>query len=246
MTSIISALAWTSGLLCALVCTPFLVSVATFCSPKGQSLWSRFFLRLIVKAFFVFVRVRGVERVDAGVPHLFMANHASFFDLFILAAYLPGTTRGIEAAEHFKWPVWGSYLRGVGMIPIDRTSAAASMRSMKLATTKIKQGYSILVLPEGTRTVTGRMREFNRLPFSIARKGGCDIVPVGLEGTFRVKAKLSWIIRPGRVQMTFGAPIPAAVVGELEIGDLVALVRQRVAELCGESVDNEGGDGQRS
>lgn len=179
--------------------------------------------------------MKGREKVGPDQGRLFMANHASFFDLIILGGFLPGFTRGLEASEHFSWPVWGTMIRKIGMIPIDRSSGAASMRSVKRSVGEIGNGMSILILPEGTRTLTGRMLPFNRLPFYMAKKAGCPIVPVGLKGTFRLKNKKSWLLRPGRVDMTFGDAISTEEVEEKSSEELMEIVRSRIADLCGEA-----------
>ena len=82
---------------------------------------------------FFFRHVLGMEKIDLKAAHLFMANHASFFDFFILGGYLPPDSRGLEAAEHFKWPIWGIFLRKTETIPIDRSNPRASMTAIKIA-----------------------------------------------------------------------------------------------------------------
>ena len=239
MRSVISAIAWVTGIAGLLIFGTLMVFNACVASPVKISSRSRFLLRIVLACFFVRVRVTGLEKIAPDERHVFMANHASFFDFFILGAYLPGLTRGMEAAEHFSWPFWGIFLRRSGMIPIERSSAAASMRSLKAAAAKVKDGASILVLPEGTRTRDGRMQKFNRLPFTIPKDAGCDIVPVGLKGMFRLKNKLSWMLRPGPVEMHFGEPIDAETIRETiaagGLKALAALTRERVAALCGEN-----------
>jgi len=231
----ISLAAWTSGIIGLLVCLPILLVIATFSSPDRLSDRIRPLMRVILAFFFVRVRVTGLDKVDKTKAHVFMANHASFFDLFILAAYLPGKHRGMEAAEHFSWPIWGRFLRRVEMVPVDRSSAAASMRSMREAAKKVREGASILVLPEGTRTRTGRMLPFNRLPFYVPREAWCDIVPVGLKGTFWIKNKNGWLLSPGRAEMVFGEPVDAKTVRTTDMKELVQMVRDRIAALCGET-----------
>ena len=230
MKYVLSVVAWTTGALGCCICVPLMIAAAAFLKPRGYNPVGRLITRVLLASFFVLVRARGLERVDPKAPHLFMANHSSFFDFFILAAYLPGFSRGLEAAEHFSWPVWGLFLRKVGMLPADRSSAAASMRSMKHAAEKIREeGMSILILPEGTRTLTGRMLPFKRLPFYIAKEAGCDIVPIGIKGTFRIKNKSSWLIRPGRADIIFGDPVDVQTVGEKSPAELAELTRDRIA-----------------
>jgi len=228
----VSALAWFSGLIGLAICMPLLLLNAFFASPQGISNGSRLLMRVLIAFFFVRVTVSNLETARRQGPCVFMANHASFFDHFALAAYLPGMHRGMEAGEHFSWPIWGTFLRKTGFVAVDRSSAAASMRSMKLAAAKITdEGASMLILPEGTRSRDGKLLPFNRLPFSVPRTARCPLVPVGLKGPFRIKNKNSWLLRPGRIEMIFGEPIPADEVERLSAKELAALTRARIAAL---------------
>lgn len=234
MKYLISLLSWSFGLLSALILLPALIISTFFLGPKGISLAGKIVMRSITACFLVRVRREGREKVDPRLSHLYMANHASFFDFFILAGYLPGNTRGLEAAEHFSWPLWGAVLRRIGIIPIDRSNPRASLASINLAAERLRNGYSILILPEGTRTRDGRMLPFKKLPFKLAKKGGTDIVPVGLTGTFGIKRKTSWLLRPGKVIMRFGDAIPAEVIREKGMEELMEIARDRIAGLVGE------------
>jgi len=237
---IVSALAWISGILGLVICMPLLLLNAFFASPQGISSGSRVLMRVLIAFFFVRVTVRNIEEARRQGPCVFMANHASFFDHFALAAYLPGLHRGMEAGEHFSWPIWGTFLRKAGFVAVDRSSAAASMRSMKQAAAKVAdEGVSMLILPEGTRSRDGKMLPFNRLPFSVPRAAGCPLVPVGLKGTFRIKNKNSWLLQPGRIELTFGEPISADDVQNLSAKELAALTRDRIATLIGEAVEEQ-------
>ena len=129
MKYLLSLLAWTIGSLVSLVLVPVLLIVPFFLTPKGISNLGKFVTRQIVRGFLVRVRCEGREEVDSSRCYVFMANHASFLDFFLLGGYLPGNTRGLEAAEHFKMPVWGTVLRRLGIIPIDRSNPRASSPS---------------------------------------------------------------------------------------------------------------------
>jgi 1-acyl-sn-glycerol-3-phosphate acyltransferase len=228
---IVSVLSWTLGMIACLICLPLNILFLMIVSQEKGNAACGFFMRVIVRSFLVRVRLEGREAVDLNRTHLFMSNHASFFDMMILAGWLPGRRSGIEAAEHFSWPVWGAWLRRSGMIPIDRSNARASLRSLKLAAERLKNGWSVLILPEGTRSKDGKMLPFRKLPFKLAKMGETDIVPVGLEGTFQIKAKTSWMLKPGVVHMRFGEVIPEEEVREAEMEALMEKTRERIAAL---------------
>lgn len=229
--TIVSLLSWILGMTACLTCLPLNILLLMIVGPVRGNAACGFFMRVIVRAFLVRVRLEGAETVDLSRSHLYMANHASFFDMLILAGWLPGKRSGIEAAEHFSWPLWGTWLKKSNMIPIDRSNARASMRSVKGAAQRIKDGWSVLILPEGTRSRDGKMLPFKKLPFKLAKMGETDIVPVGLVGTFEIKAKTSWMLKPGVVHMMYGEVISAE---EVKASDTVALMektRERIAAL---------------
>lgn len=107
-----------------------------------------------------------------------MSNHASLFDIPLLEAYIPTFVRGVEALRQFKWRVYGWAIRRVGNIPIDRKNIHASIKSMKKTEKILKKGQSIVILPEGHRTLDGNLGQFKKLPFHLAKQAGVPIIPI--------------------------------------------------------------------
>jgi 1-acyl-sn-glycerol-3-phosphate acyltransferase len=234
MKYLVSLFAWTCGSLTLALGLPLVILSLVFSNFRIRTKICQCSLRIFTAAFLVRVQLFDREKVDLTNSNLFMANHASFLDFFILGGYLPGELRGIEAGEHFSWPFWGWFLKKADMVPIDRSSPRASLTSIGAAADCLKKGISILILPESTRTRDGRMLPFKKLPFKLAKKGGTDLVPVGLIGTFDVKPKTRWHIKPGVVEIHFGKTIPAAQVASDTIPDLMETTRKRIADLIGE------------
>ena len=119
----------------------------------------------------------------------------------------------------------------IGNIPIRRESAIASLRSIEKAAQWLRDGNSLLILPEGTRTRDGNLRPFKRLPFRLAKLAEVPILPIGTSGLYRLKARKSLLIQPGPVKIRFGEPIPVNTVQELELDELRDLVRERIVGL---------------
>jgi 1-acyl-sn-glycerol-3-phosphate acyltransferase len=168
--------------------------------------------RLILLAAGIRLRVRGRESVVPGRQYVVVMNHVNFFDPFVFYAAFPGKARGLEEERHFSWPLYGAMLRRIGMIPVDRGNSAKARASLGRAIRliKAKPDFSVLVLPEGTRTRDGKLRVFKTGAFRLAAAAGLDILPMVQMGAYRINQRGSRCIRPGRVDVLLGPPIPAA------------------------------------
>lgn len=187
----------------------------------------RFFFRLS----FIKVTIENIEKIDSAKAYVFMANHVSFLDSFVLYAYIPNMIKGIEIASHFRWPVYGYFIRKFGNIPIDQSSVGNSLKSIREAQEYIKSGKSILIFPEGERTHNGQMNEFKRLPFLLAQEAHVDIVPVALSGLYSILPFGSALIKPGSVTVTFGNIIPVEQIDEFGSRAVCKMTHDCVSQL---------------
>jgi 1-acyl-sn-glycerol-3-phosphate acyltransferase len=188
-------------------------------------------LRRMFQLLFIPVCVEGSERLDPQRTYLYMTNHVSLFDMPLLGGWIPGTVRSVEAERQFRWPLYGLAVRRLGNIPIRREDVFASARSLRKAVRMLAQRKSLIIMPEATRTLDGKLRPFKRLPFLLAKQAGVDLVPVGMSGLFSLKRKRSWRIHPGPLKLKFGELIPAAEVARLPIDELRDLTRERILGL---------------
>ena len=105
------------------------------------------------------------------------------------------------------------------------------MRSIEEAAQWVREGNSILILPEGTRTRDGQLRPLKRLPFRLTKLAEAPILPIGTSGLYRLKARKSLLIQPGPVKIKFGEPIPLETCQKLELEELRDVVQERIAGL---------------
>lgn len=187
--------------------------------------------KLLFKIIFVKVRVEGEENVIPNQTYLFMSNHVSLFDIPLLGAYIPTFVRAVEALRQFKWPVYGWAIRRLGNIPIDRKNIHASIRSMKKTERVLKKGKSMAILPEGHRTLDGRLGPFKKLPFHLAKQAKVPIIPIGLSGLFQLKSKDSWVIRPRPITIRFGRPVTPEKIEKLSKDDLNFFIHNQISAL---------------
>jgi len=119
----------------------------------------------------------------------------------------------------------------IGNIPIDRENIHASIKTIRQTIKIMQKDMSMIVLPEGHRTLDGNLRLFKKLPFYLAKEVGCEIVPIGLSGLFSLKRKGSWLIRPTPLKISFGRPISVDDVKSQSIIDLRDIVRDQIQGL---------------
>jgi 1-acyl-sn-glycerol-3-phosphate acyltransferase len=228
---LLSILLWIFGLAIGIPALLIIIIMASVLPVRYYNTPGRALLRLIIRAFGGRVTVEGLEHIDPQKTYLFMPNHVSLFDVPLVGGYIPNYARGVEAAEQFNWPLIGWFIRSIGNIPIDRSSVHASWSSLEKAAEQIRNGKSIIIMPEGTRTRSGAMSDLKKLPFRLAQIAGVDIVPIGFSGLYRFKPRHSWIIKPGPIKLKIGEPIPYEQVKALALPELSAMVRERIEQL---------------
>jgi len=141
---------------------------------------------------------KGLKPSKIPFPAIFVPNHVSFFDLFIFGCTLPGNPRGIELQKFFSLPVYGWFITRFDMIPIDPGKKTSVLRSLNTASEKLlNKERSILIMPEGMRTLTGELGEFKNGAFYLSRKYNIPIVPVVSKNLFEINNRKSILIRPG-------------------------------------------------
>lgn len=231
MKYLVSLYIWIAGGL-YFVCLCFItIFVTLFQKPETYDPFLKRSLKLLFKIIFVKVSVEGKENVAPNQTYLFMANHVSLFDIPLLAAYIPTFVRGVEALRQFKWPVYGWAIRRLGNIPIDRKNIHASIRSIKRTERVLKNRTSIAILPEGHRTLDGKLSPFKKLPFHLAKQAKVPIIPIGLSGLFQLKNKGSWVIQPRPITIRFGRPVSPDTIEKLSKEDLNSFIYDQISIL---------------
>jgi 1-acyl-sn-glycerol-3-phosphate acyltransferase len=153
------------------------------------------------------IHITGLERLDANRPYIFMPNHASFLDILLLLAYLPHNFRFIIKKEFFAVPLAGWALYKSGDIPMDRKNPWNALRSLRRSADLLKNGVSIVVFPEGTRSPNGKIHEFKSALFILPIRSRTPVVPVLIEGSFGALKRGSIRLYPSPLKMTFYDPI---------------------------------------
>jgi 1-acyl-sn-glycerol-3-phosphate acyltransferase len=168
---------------------------------------ARFWGRSILIVSRIKVSVIGMSNIDVSKSYIYMSNHQSNFDIPVLLGHLKVQFRWLAKMELFKIPIFGHAMRKAGYISIDRNNRESAFASLNIAARKIKNGVSVLIFPEGTRSRDGHIQPFKKGGFVLAVDSGVPIVPIVITGTRSIMAKGSFRIIPGKVRVIIHQPI---------------------------------------
>lgn len=169
--------------------------------------WARALLRLAGAR----VVVQNPQAVDPGRPQVLAANHASWFDVLALAAYLPGRYCFVAKKEVRKIPLLGYTIERCGHIYIDRSDHQKALKSLDEARRKLqREKPTVIMFPEGTRSEDGKLQRFKKGAFMLAIQTGSDIIPAAITGSRAVMRKHSLLIHSGTIIIRLGEPLSVA------------------------------------
>ena len=161
--------------------------------------------------------ITGLDLVPTEGPVIYMGNHQGNFDIHALSVAIPRLFSWVAKEELFRVPVFGAAMRRAGYIPLDRSDGRKALKSMRQAADRIAAGASVVIFPEGTRSLDGQLLPFKRGAFLLAVKAGVPIVPFTINGSLERNPPKRLELRPGTVSVAFGQPIPTAGASEREL-----------------------------
>jgi 1-acyl-sn-glycerol-3-phosphate acyltransferase len=216
--------------------TAFMVSVAVTLGalrrdPEVFRRMQRDWARGLIKVWGVEIQVHGAEHMAQGRSYVVMSNHLSYVDIVALFLALPIIPGFLAKRELTRVPFLGQALRSGGHVVIDRGQRMSAIQAINEAAAQVKGGKTVLIFPEGTRGDSNTIGDFKKGGFYLAREAGVPILPVGLRGTRDVFARNSVLVRPGRVEVHIGPPIPPEEVQRRAAADMVPIVRAAIMEL---------------
>jgi 1-acyl-sn-glycerol-3-phosphate acyltransferase len=193
--------------------------------------WSKFITRLSG----VQITVESQGELARDRAYVFMSNHLSTLDIWAAYVAIPVPLRMIAKKQLRRIPLFGWAMAAGRFIFIDRQNALAARRSIERAKERIHAGTSVLLFPEGTRSRDGKLGAFKKGGFHLAMDAGVPIVPVAMHGTRELMPRGSLLLRPGRMRVTLGAPIPTEGLSAEDRNALVDRVRDTIAAMLEEN-----------
>jgi len=176
-------------------------------------------------------RVAGRENIPSGTAVVFCSNHESNVDPPVLFLALHPQLHILYKAELRNVPLMRTVLDVGGFVAVDRGDRDQAMRSLEQGAQSLRAGNSFLIFPEGTRSRTGSLLPFKKGGFIMAIKAQVPVVPVAIVGGRDAMRKGSAFVRPVKVSVRIGRPVPTAGLTVDQRDRVVAAVRAEVQTL---------------
>lgn len=201
----------------------------------------RLYFGALLKLAGVRVTVRGWEHVRPDHAYVFMPNHRSWMDVPILhVALAERDIRWVGKKEIVPVPFLGWAFGLSRHIKIDRRNRERGIRAIRRAAQVGGGGVSVVIFPEGTRSVNEDLLPFKKGGFHLALDAGLEILPVAIAGTERIMRKREWILRPGTAHVTFVPPVALPPEGKAALLDLMRAVQERIQGALSQPIAKEG------
>ena len=179
-------------------------------------IWSRLFCLISL----VRIEVRGREKLDRSTSYVIVANHQGAYDIFLIYGYLGHKFKWMMKSSLRRIPFVGAACAAAGFIFVDRSGKG--LRETLAAAEKILTGgMSLVVFPEGSRTPDGKIHRFKKGAYQIADDLSLPVVPLTIDGSYRVLSKNSKLIRPGKIVLTVHDPIFPQADGHYDMDALI-------------------------
>lgn len=206
--------------------------------PQGRlARWlERFWASFILWGSNVRLTAHGLENVETGKSYIVMSNHRSMYDIPVLH-YLLGRDRDLRwvgKQELLRVPVFGWAFGAGRHVVIDRANRGQAIAALKEAARESEQGISFVIMPEGTRSVDGKLLPFKKGGFHLAIDTGLPILPVAIVGSEKLMLKGEWWILPGAIEVVVRPAVETAGLRKDRIEDLVDRVRSEIDAALGD------------
>lgn len=177
--------------------------------------------------------------LPVGVPHILVANHQSWFDVFALAGTLKADVRFVGKKELSEIFMFGPAWLSAGHYAIDRSDRQAAINSLSAIVGRMhEQRHAVILFPEGTRSNDGTLGLFKKGAFVMAINAQVPVIPLAVTGSREVMPKGSWKVRRGVVTVRVGEAIPTDGLTLDDRNDLTRTAKRRIAKLLAEVEGN--------
>jgi len=208
--------------------------IAVKITPKNAARIAKLISGALFMLGFCPIIIRNKYNLSTVQPMIFVANHSSYVDAILLTGILPTFTRFIAKQELFSTNVLKDILKGLKHLSVNRLDFYHGLEDTKKIEAILKEGESILVFPEGTFSYASGLRPFKLGAFKMAADTNIAICPIAIKGTRKILRDGTYLLRPGKIEITVGEPIFAKGKEWQDVMDIKNQVREFMLKYCGE------------
>ncbi len=188
------------------------------------------------------VEVEGLEHARRDRAQVLMANHQSIFDVWALMAALPVSLRFVAKGELARVPLFASACRAAGHVFIDRGRAFQATAAIRVAGERMRrEGLTLVMFPEGTRSPDGSLGPFRRGTFALAIDLGAPLIPAAVVGGGAVSPPGRRSVHPGTIHVRLGEPLSMEGLELADRKDLLDRTRAAICDLLATGESERGG-----
>jgi putative phosphoserine phosphatase/1-acylglycerol-3-phosphate O-acyltransferase len=177
------------------------------------------------------LRVEGEEHLWSHRPAVFIFNHQSALDAILMMKLIRRDVTGVGKMELKKNPIFGPIFSAAGVVFVDRADSKRAIEALKPAVDALKEGRSLVIAPEGTRSLTPRLGRFKKGAFHMAMQAGVPIVPVVFRNVLDAFPKDARIVRPATIEAIVLPPVDTTDWTVEEIDERIAEIREGYLEV---------------
>lgn len=197
--------------------------------PRGVEAMQRKWAHSLLRAAAIDLEVEGAEHIDPRKSYVVLSNHTSGLDPLVMFDGMPIGFTYVAKSELLRIPIFGWIIGRTGAVFIDRANAASARGTLSKAADRVRAGQSVLVFPEGTRSLDGKVQEFKKGGFVLALEAQVDLLPVTIVGAFESCPIGASFAKPGRVLLRIHPPIPTRGLGYEDRDALMARAHAVIA-----------------
>ena len=189
---------------------------------------ARCWCSVLYKAMGLTLSIEGAEKITPGASYIITPNHQGNADILALIVTLPLRFRWVIKKELLRIPVFGWALGRTGAIALDRSDPTKAVKALKGASSKLKEGWSVLIYPEGTRSPDPELQRFKKGAFMLAMQTGIPILPVTCNGAFHILPRKTILFIPGHIKVCVGDPISTKGLSVEHVPELMQKTREQI------------------
>jgi putative phosphoserine phosphatase/1-acylglycerol-3-phosphate O-acyltransferase len=177
------------------------------------------------------LRVEGEEHLWSRRPAVFIFDHQSALDLVLVLKLLRRDLTGIAKQELRRHPIFGPLFMGAGVAFVDRSNTAKAIEALKPAVTALREGRSLVIAPDGTRSPTPRLGRFEKGAFHVAMQAGVPIAPIVFRNLLDALPRDARIVRPATIECVVLPPVDTSAWRAEHLDDEIQAIRARYLEI---------------